>query len=248
MDRHPNPPTVQEQQISPSTATIISKWFAERYAIRALIQCIPVVGGPLDTLSAGIGIKYEQQRIESLLQSISERLDQIPDVFKATLSEPSEELFDFFSDLFRKVALTRSETKRQHYANICVNHLTLSLDWDAADECLRLVHDLTEKHLSILVFATNVPIAPAPFNDHRAFTCESADANLENSALQALPSLTTHLKGIHKAFLTHYCADLVGKGLLRDEGVHRIGLGPMAVFEATPVADWFIHWIEDDRS
>ena len=237
----------KEAEIVAGSVTSGSIRYADNFWLRALIQAVPVWGGALDTLTSGLGQRYQQQRIERLLADISKRLETVSEEFRTYLAEPSEELYDFFSDLMRKVARTRSESKRDYFANLCVKQLSNVSDWDEAAEAMRLLDDLTTVHISILIAATKVPPSLPPYDGHRAFNWHAAIPDERPIANPGTFSLRDQFPHMTEDLLTFYSAELVARGLMRDEGIGRVDVRGMTVFEATPVAFWLIAWFAGDQ-
>jgi hypothetical protein len=126
--------------------------YAESVSARAAIQLIPGVGGALDTIMAGYGSKIQQERLYALIDSISKRMSEVEGLVEDI--EPSEELFDLVRVAVEGSIRTRSEDKRQQFANIIANTMVSeSKEWGEAETAMRLLNDLEDIHIGILVYA-----------------------------------------------------------------------------------------------
>ena len=55
--------------------------------------------------------------------------------------------------------------------------------------------------------------------------------------------LSDDLPDVPEAQLILACAKLVARGLFIDEGINRLGIGPLEYLAPTPLAQWFAAWI-----
>lgn len=214
-------------------------------AARSFIQTmIPVIGSALDMIMAGYGSQIQQDRFYALLDSLGKRLDALEDT---TEIEPNEELFDLFRVAVENSVRTRSEGKRQRFANIMANALVSdSKPWDEAETAMRLIGDLEEIHMSILIVTADThEVIGNAFNGLKAVKLEDTSDIMPNyipplNLLKALPQYDPIL-------IQMGCAELVSKGLLKDIGSSGWNAAPLQTFVSSKLADWLIQWISSDN-
>ncbi|MCE5190826.1 MAG: hypothetical protein LLG08_03575 [Actinomycetia bacterium] len=213
--------------------------YAELYALRAAVQVVPYVGGALDTLLAGGAAKIQMERVTDFLEQLADRLADVEGV-AASLED------DAFADLvlatLDSVARSRSSNKRARFAAILSRQVVESHSWDEAERAARLLADLEDVHLQVLGAVLAAPVAPGGgFEGIRVASIpkvrQSVPGFMEPYSLtKALPALDTPT-------LRMVCAELVGKGLLHDEGIGRLDVVAMTQFVATDLAVWFSEWL-----
>jgi predicted protein tyrosine phosphatase len=215
--------------------------YADLYALRAAVQAIPYVGGPLDTLLTGGVAQIQLSRIEDFLTKFDARLHDVEGV-SANLSD------DAFSDLvlmtFDKVTRTRSEAKRNRFARIVARQVVDGTSWEDAENAVRLLAELEDLHMEVLRVAMTAPESGPPFEGLRV-VCLQLSADFE--AMQpGLLRLGDALPDSTQPALRMACAELAARGLLHDTGIGRWGTGGMNYFVATDLAVWFSGWISAD--
>jgi hypothetical protein len=89
----------------------------------------------------------------------------------------------------------------------------------------------------------NAPMCGEPFSDLRVVTLKD-DPLITKNGISA--------RKLHEVFpkipqhgLFLLCAELVSRGLLKDEGIGRLDVRSMEYFVITDLAEWFISWIVD---
>ena len=83
--------------------TRVSSRYAELFPLRAALQLLPYVGGSLDTVFAGMGTRWQYQRLEHFIKILDQRLQELEKLGWAASVAPSEELFDFFMQIFDNI-------------------------------------------------------------------------------------------------------------------------------------------------
>jgi hypothetical protein len=216
----------------------VAEGYAAQTAIRALVQTIPYVGGPIDTLFAGKGQKIQQARVERFLTELDERVRALPTVHG---SIPEDQLLDLMIGVLDKVVRTRSEEKWGRFAQIVTHQIEQGGAVDDAETATRIVSELEDIHIQVLFEAICAPLLFQLFDGQRIVTISEKPI--------ATPSGATSLQ-LQKAFplvplmtLRLVCSELVAKGLLRDEGVGRWDLRGMEYFAPTDLAGWLFRWI-----
>lgn len=212
----------------------ISEQYSDITVIRALIQAIPYVGGSLDTLLSDSGQKFKMQRIESLIADINVRLSDLRIDPVLVSIEQKEEMYDMLLFSFEECARTRSELKRKNFSRIITNQIIRPIDWDKAETILRLLALLNETHINILKQAIETPICEAPFDNLRV-VCLEESSKMKHIGISP-SSLIIENPNIDSQILKFHCSELISMGLLRDEGIGRLGTTQLTYFVATPMA------------
>jgi hypothetical protein len=224
---------------APGAITRLSARYADTFPLRAVIQAIPVLGGSLDTMLAGLGARWQYERLADFLSTLDRRLrgvehyESLPDI------EPSEPLYDFTLRVLDQVIRSRSATKRAAFAAIAARQVIQQKPWDEADAATRLLGDLSDLDVAVLSAAACAPVCEVPFEGLRVMTLSSrtlgGGATLVGSVVSGAPE---HL-------LRLACAELVARGLLHDEGTGRLSVGAMEYFVVTELGQWFLAWLTD---
>lgn len=228
------------QQNEPTLLEKASQKYGEYSSLRATVQVIPCVGGALDTLFSGKGAQFQQQRIEYFLSILDQRLTSLE---IATDLEADENFYDFIVTTFDGVIRTKSEEKIKRFANIVANQATKRNQWEEADTAIRLLTELSEIHVSLLLLAIAAPPCTSPFDGLKVVTL-SQDPHGEASLQQPI-SLLDVFPDYSPGALRMICAELVSRGLIHDEGVGRMDTKSFEYFIATELASWLIEWIKE---
>lgn len=220
--------------------TKASAMYSDKFLLRAKIQLIPGIGGALDTLLSGLGGKYQFDRIEHFLGELDERLKRIETL---NVIEPTEPLYDLMMQVFDQVIKTRSEEKRQLFANLVANQVLNNGIWDEAETATRLLADLADLHIKLLKIALGVPKCKGVFDNLQVFTLTviGMPENGPTDIRHLFPELSI-------AVLEMACSELIAKGLLRDEGLGRFDTKSMEYFTATEMAQWLMDWIAEPET
>ena len=218
------------------TAAISSA--TERYAgsasLRTAVQLIPYIGGPLDTLLEGKGSEIRMRRLEAFVRDVSIRLEQV----NAVQCCDETELFDLMFDAMNKASQARLDIKRTMYANIATRHIVDGLKIDETEMALRIVEGLEMVHFEILREALNAPVCGGgPFVGLRVVRLSAVDS-LPGTSGQAPIVLRERLPSWQPEALHFAACELLGRGLLHDEGVGRWDSGTMEYLIATDTAMW----------
>jgi hypothetical protein len=149
---------ISKDKLPASGITKASAYYCDKFGLRAAIQVVPVLGGSLDTLLAGLGTKYQYQRLEHFISELHQRFAELEQSINPKTVEAGEPLFDFTMQVFDHVIKTRSEEKRKQFANLFANQIAKKKQWDEAETAARLLQELNDWHIKILVEAINAPI------------------------------------------------------------------------------------------
>lgn len=210
--------------------------YTQATCLRAGIQLIPYVGSPLDTLLCGAGSKIREKRLDSFLMALKERLVQVEN---AHAINPDEHFFDLMMSTFDAVLRARSEAKRLCFVSLVANQVKFRKDWDEAETAVRLLSELTEQHIAVLIEMHNAPECKDPFEGLRVVTVNNSkhfpDIRFTNLGL-LFPVLSERTLRI-------IISELISIGMVRDEGFGRLETPAMEYFVVTDLTDWLLEWI-----
>ncbi len=222
-------------------ATAISK-IQQRYAdivsLRASVQAIPYIGGPLDTLLAGRAAQIHLERVEKFANNLAHRLATVE---SAAANLNDEAFADLMLTTLEKVARTRSDQKRSRFAEIITNQVAKPTPWEEPENAVRLLSDLEDIHIEIIEAALGAPVAEGAFSGLRVISLDAEP--IDNGKQNAPVSLPTAYPRYGAAALRMACAELTAKGILHDEGIGRWDMGAMKYFVPTYLAEWLFGWI-----
>lgn len=221
----------------------ISSRYGDLTVIRAIIQAIPYIGGPLDTLLSNSGQKWKMERAEHLLNELDKKIRALPHSPPLNVSD-NEGLYDLVHYTLEQVVKTRSVEKRQRFANILARQISDPTKWDESEAAARLLTELTDFDLEVLGSIVQAPVCGKPFEGLRVAELDSSEEELKADTFHAM-KLRETITGASPAALRMACAHLVSRGLLKDEGIGRMGTGGMRYFIANDTAFWFLKWIKD---
>jgi len=230
------------QLLSPKThhskpdAALIA--YSSNHWLRAMVQAVPYVGGSIDTLLAGAGEKLESERVQDFLEKLDEELNRLT-TRPSTL--PSEELYDLTITIIEKITRTRSAGKRKRFAILMARQIQRNVRWDESEVVARLLGEMTDLHILVLNEAAAAPVCKKPFAGLQAFQLLQHN----RQSLSEIVTLTTRLPDSDPQHLQLVCAELVGRGLLHDEGVGRLDTSAMEIFVLTDFGRWFLDWISE---
>lgn len=226
-------------------ATAISKLcqrYADHVVLRASVQAIPYIGGSLDTLLSGRAAQIHLERVEKFASDLAHRLAAVE---SATANLNDEAFADLMLSTFEAVARTRSDQKRSRFAEIITNQVARPMLWEEPENAVRLLSDLEDIHIEIIVAALNAPTAEGAFSGLRVISLAAKpnDSEKQNAPVSLLASFPRY----GSAALRMACAELTAKGLLHDEGIGRWDMGSMMYFVPTDLAEWFSGWISQSH-
>jgi hypothetical protein len=220
----------------PPAMTRASLWYERHPPLQELVKKIPLLGGPLDRIFGGLGREWQEARAEHFFRTLDRRMHRVEAVLDPKQLEPSEPLFDLVSSVLTNVIQTRSETKRERFAEIIAKQVTEKAEWEEAEDANRLLADLTDNHVSILS-----AIERGEANEE--LTPDDDDGSFEVVECATLGKLQEVFSVVPLHRMSLLCAELVARGLLRDEGMGHWDTGAMEAFTLTESARWFLGWI-----
>lgn len=222
----------------PNFLTHASIAYSQATKFRASIQLIPGIGGALDTILAGLGSKWQQDRLVAFVEILDERLRKLEaSGTKIPSLEPSEPLYDLVMQVFDQIVRTRSARKREAFAAIVERQIIDTQPWEDAEAAARLASQLSDLDVAVLSAAVHAPLCESPFDGLAVVTIYTRNLGGGITLLQdVVPGFPDH------AFQLSL-ATLVAHGLLHDEGIGRLSVGAMGYFVATNLGKWFIRWL-----
>lgn len=218
-----------------SIAADASQMYSEDIFYRSLIQMVPILGGPLDTVLSGYSSKISQKRMVAFVEELSKRLESV-EIRTEKLND--EAFVDLMTSTFEAVTRSRSQAKRASFAAIIAKQVSSPAEWEEPESAVRLLASLDELHIQVLVTALEADkVLEGGFSGKSIISLNTGEKVIGVS----LPEKFSNY-GI--ASLRMVCAELMSKGLLHDEAVGKLSGGAMVYFSATDLADWFIGWLK----
>lgn len=214
--------------------------YVDNVGLRALVQLIPQVGGPIDTLLAGKGAKIQERRLQDFLETLDFRIRALESDTQFPIITESEELYDFILVTLTDVIRARAAEKRRRLANLVAIQIVETREWSEAEDAERIMASLDEIHVQVLLEAINASEGSGVWKGTSPI---SLHESLKNSP-EDLISLTEKLPIYPPEMLRLACAELLAKGLIHDEGVGRIGTKAMCYFVASDLGIWFASWLK----
>lgn len=212
----------------------VSTTYMDRTKTRAVVQAIPYIGGPLDTLLAGKGTKIQNERLEHFLSELSSKLENL----ELTPTIDEDTLFDFAMEAMEKAVKTRAKEKRELFAKIMASQVTNPEETEYAEMALRIVDELDPIHFKILKEALSAPECGSPFDGLEMVTVKGTNTADDSKNGRRPLILAEKLPDYPIEAIQYAISELISKGLLHDEGVGRWGTGAMEYFIATDTARW----------
>lgn len=217
-----------------------AEFYADASELRAAIQLIPYIGGPLDTLLSAKGQSIQYQRIMMYIEDLQARMDKIEALRDM---DASEEFYDLSMSIFTAVSKTRSPDKRKWFASILVNKLHEDLEWDEADLMVQLLDSLADIHIQVLRVAMEAAVCTDVFDGKRVVALREPFDNTESTIHPTI--IGSIIPNASHTMLEMACSGLVARGLLHDEGVGRLSTKAMEFFVLTEMGERFLYWIAE---
>ncbi len=218
-----------------------SEGYAANTVLRATVQAIPYVGGPLDTLLAGKGAKVQFERLEHFLSELShrlERVESVPDI-------DEQALYDLSLDAMEKSIRARLAEKRVLYANVVARHVIQARKVDESEMALRIIADLDLIHLEILRETLHAPTCDEPFSGLKVVDISERASIKAGEGKKGPVVLKERLHNWPLEALRYAASELVSRGLLYDEGIGRWDIKAMEFLVPTDTAYWVDEWLSD---
>jgi len=233
----------EKDLITPNENESTSEAFITLYggssAIQAAVSNIPLIGATLHTVLSSKAQAYSENRIMIFLDELHSRLKKLE-----TLEVTDEEsCFYLMNRSFEYVVKARSEQKIKRFARLASDYLCNNQNWDEIEVALTLADELTDTHVEILSYISNIPESEIEtFKGLKAVTVYT-EATLD------LPRLESRFEKLSEGALKMYCSSLISKGLLHDEGIGRFDSKAVEIIVPVPLTNWFLEKIQDmDRA
>lgn len=227
-----------------TTIDHLANLYSGNALLRIAVQIIPTIGAPLDTYLSGAATQIHTKRIENFLIKLHERMVAV-EKYNADLKD--EGFLDLMLTTFEKVAKSRSEGKRERFANLITHQVIGGYSWDEAETALRLLSELEDIHIEILDAALSAPSRQEIYEGSRVISLvpfNNQQLQLEN----ATRLLSTYLPNYDQIALILGCTELFSKGLLKDIAIGTWDGIAMQHFAPTELAEWFKKWIINESS
>lgn len=215
--------------------------YSNRTVLRAAIQAIPYIGGPLDVMFAGPVQTWREQRILGFLAELNARVSAV----EAQEFTPTPELSEYFITVVEHVARARTQEKRSYFAKLVVNQVRRNRSWDEAESATRLVSELSERDLEVLLVAVTTHPCSGPYDGLRVISLDErwpGDQPLQPLVLrERFPDWPLHALRLSVSGLT-------ARGLLRDEGAGAFDTKAMTYLIVTDLGEWLVEWLDSEQS
>ncbi len=130
---------------------LASKVYGDQILLRAAINAIPTIGGPIDILLSFSGQNFVIKRIETFIKELNEQVSQLTEdkINKDFLT--TEQGFDLIVKAFNSASRTRQQEKLRLYSKIVKGTLIEGKEFeeDEPEMFLRVIEELTVKELKI---------------------------------------------------------------------------------------------------
>ncbi|MCE0494654.1 hypothetical protein [Vibrio salinus] len=196
-----------------SLDTKISKLYSGSQVTRALIGGVPWVGTYIDNVLTDKAQGFAQKRLEAYISELSAQVEELK---LQSIAQDDEVIFDLFQSSLDKVAKTKSSEKIKRFASLSASCLNGECSWDETEAALNLVNELSDIQMEILKIAH------------------------QSNGYILVEKIPTVLTSLTKSSSMLFCADLVSKGLLKDQGVSHFDTGAIEMLSSTELNDWFL--------
>lgn len=208
--------------------------FARCYSNSAsarISTCLLPFGSAVDILLMSRASSIERNRALRFLLNVNECLSRLDYV---EMDASDDILLEYLADIVNRAKTARTQDKLERFASIFVNQCKDALPWDDAFLLNRLISDLEDLHIEILMLATSLP--PQQVGSEALSTIIATDSH----ACENVYVLQERLPGHSDESIKISCLDLANKGLLFDDGSTRAGMYGTDWFKATPLSFWLV--------
>ena len=220
-----------------AVATVVDG-YADNLPLRTLVQLVPGIGGTLDMLMSERGSALRWERVEHTISALRERLDGVEN-----LTIPTEdELFDLAGRALESAARTRHSEKRVLFARILAHQITEGADAAEAEVAVRMIDSLDAIQVEVLGATLSAPLCDEPFQGLRVVALEDPRPGAQGQRPLIISGALPHRP---PEILRYALAELMSRGLLKDEGIGRYDTRGMTYFTPTETAVWLAQWIQE---
>jgi len=207
---------------------------------KGLVGAIPFAGTALNEALFDGRSRIKQNRFNNFIKIFSEYLKNVNESEIDFEYIKSEDFGDIFESIIRRVMRSGSVEKLDTFKNVLSNHVLGKIKTDHAETFLDLVSRLNEDQIRILETYRKIKSNDISINENLPKK-NVIDANFEPQLSEIRSAKNFNLdKGVYQFYLQ----DLFAKGLLFDDGVNRMDLGPFELMEITQFGIDFLSYIE----
>lgn len=218
--------------------------------LRSLMQLIPTIGGPLDSLLAWKGAQLREQRLNDFIEETTRTLAALDSAAVQYTDFESEEGADFLMLALQVAVKHRSKRRIAALADVIAKKVMNFGDWNEAEEALLAVDDLHDFELMLIHRSGEFKLTQGTFAGTSTFHVGDQVIHFgtrvvyENSEPK---TLTTEFPDAEPLQLRLAVNRLQRLGYVRDEGVNRWSKEPGTHLGFTSQADWLRRWISNGR-
>jgi hypothetical protein len=206
-------------------------------ALRAIIQFVIPAIAPLDTMMSGYAGKYVERKFQETFEHLELRVSKVENLLPFEKNDATLDLFLVWTE---GVIKSRTEDKRKRFANIIASRMIHNEETDEAIDAVKLLNQCEDIHIEILKIGMNTPSC-SEWDGSKVFAVME-----EESLNEKIPNVCELLAAKYqKHHIIASCCQLVGFGLLYDDGVGRLAPAAMTHFVLTDTGKWFLDWISD---
>ncbi len=205
--------------------------------LRTLIQLIPSIGSSTDFLISKAAQDYVRKRHAAFFLDIHNRLNHLETMPNIN----NEHLFDLINQAYSDVLKTHSIKKIHRFSKIISDFIVGDILWDEAETLNKLINDLSDTHVEILLFATRTPKSKS-FDNLPVFYISKPNEVIESASP---PIVSDNFPNLSSEAMRMFCSELISRNLLYNEGNSRPFLGGKNVMRKTELADWFLTKVLD---
>jgi hypothetical protein len=207
---------------------------------KGLIGAIPFAGTALNEALFDGRSRIKQERFNNFINIFSEYMKDVNESEIDFEYIKSEDFGDIFESIIRRVMRSGSEEKLKTFKNVLSNHVLGKIKTDHAETFLDLVSRLNEDQIRILETYRKIKTNDISIDENLPKR-NVIDANFETQISELRSAKNFELdEGVYQFYLQ----DLFAKGLLFDNGVNRMDIGPFELMEITQFGIDFLSYIE----
>jgi hypothetical protein len=175
------------EQVSAAVDKAVEK-YSEHDVLRAGVQLIPYIGGPIDTILSGRASRMQMKRLEQFVLDLRSRLELVEFI---SADVQGEEFADFMLAALERVWRARTVEKRRRFADVVSRQVIEAHSWDDADMALRLVSELENIHIDVVNVALSATLSMGAFEGIKvvALDIEPADDLISNFSYSLMSRL-----------------------------------------------------------
>ena len=203
--------------------------------LKSLFGAVPVIGTALNEALFDFRSRIKQERLESFVSELSQRVKELDDAQIDHTYLESEEFVDFLEALLQRVLRTRGEGKRRRLRDILVEQIQRPLATGFEESFLDLVVSVTESQIKILeAHRGSGGVIWKPRGHRHDDTSGRVLADFRSGACY----------GITEGEYRVLAQDLVSRALLYDDGMARVSIPALQVLEITALGTAFLEYIK----